>query len=174
MGNSPSQEGGDGDLLSNNLVFERQVNNEHYGEVKVYKMANSTLRFALKQKFCTSKPDLDQALGELKALKALAHPNLIQIGDIKMQHEDQLCSNVFLLQYFYEFHDLTLHEEVSIRGKSAQTYSQEQILSYLYQIVSTLKYLAEREIFHESLQPKNILLDEAHNIKLYIPASLSG
>lgn len=65
MGNNPSQEISGTDLQGNNLVFERQVNNEHYGEAKIYKNPITNVKYALKQKFCTSKQDLNDALNEI-------------------------------------------------------------------------------------------------------------
>lgn len=107
-------------------------------------------------------------------LQGFVHPNLIQLGNIRMQHEDQFCSNVYMLQYFYEYVERDLQEEIIIKQRQELKFSQSQILTAMSQMVDALRYLLTKNIHHESIMPKTVLLDQSMNVKLYVPNHMTG
>uniref|UniRef100_A0A8C4NLP5 Protein kinase domain-containing protein n=1 Tax=Eptatretus burgeri TaxID=7764 RepID=A0A8C4NLP5_EPTBU len=99
-----------------------------------------------------SRGHREDALRELRILKSLRHPHVIQLHDMFYGHRSiiallELCSN----------------EELLERIVKQATLSELQVQMYMKQLLEGISYLHHHNILHLDIEPSNILL--AHPLK---------
>ncbi|ORZ32368.1 cell division control protein 28, partial [Catenaria anguillulae PL171] len=96
------------------------------------------------------------SLREITVLKELRHPNIVQLYTIVYQDKHNL-------QLVFEFldYDLKKHMENATEGMPA-----EVVRSYMYQLLSGMRYCHARRIIHRDLKPQNLLIDANGTLKI--------
>lgn len=94
-------------------------------------------------------------LHEARFLGKLSHPNIAQVYDIGI--EQDFC---FLAREFVEGLPLSVQRTINKKIDINRT------LNIYLNIVQTLKYIHEQNIFHGRLQPNNIFVLNTHDIKI--------
>ena len=102
-----------------------------------------------------SKEDLHRVRREIKILKSLRHPNIIQLYEIIEDME-----NIYLIMEYASkgelFNYIVEHTKL-----------QETEACRLYQqIISAMEYFHRLNIAHRDLKPENLFLDDNFNIKV--------
>ena len=95
------------------------------------------------------------AIREISILKQLKHPYIVNLLDLI--HGDKKLYLVF------EFMDHDLKKFLDINKGPLQPML---VKSYLYQILSAIKYCHSKRILHRDLKPQNLLIDSDGVIKL--------
>ena len=97
-------------------------------------------------------------LDEIKMLKSLDHPGIIKIY--------QVCEDI---KHIHIVTELCKGGELFERILKSRHFSENMAARYMFDIVSTLKYLHEAGIVHRDLKPDNILFeDSSENSRLKI------
>ncbi|KAI9175865.1 Cyclin-dependent kinase catalytic subunit [Blastocladiella emersonii ATCC 22665] len=96
------------------------------------------------------------SLREITVLKELRHPNIVRLHSILMHDTTNL-------QLVFEFldYDLKKHMENTKEGMSIDV-----IKSYLYQLLSGIRFCHGRRIIHRDLKPQNLLIDQRGRLKI--------
>jgi serine/threonine protein kinase len=95
------------------------------------------------------------AIREISILKQMRHPNIVNLVDLI--HGDKKLYLVF------EFMDHDLKKFLEINGGPLPP---QLVKSYLFQIISAIKYCHSKRILHRDLKPQNLLIDKNGMIKL--------
>lgn len=98
---------------------------------------------------------LDDILREINILKSLNHPNIL-----KFIHSFNDSKNIYILTELCE--NQTLRNLLNKRG----TLTELEIQYYGIQIISALKYLNNKNIYHRDLKLSNIFLTDDMRIKI--------
>jgi len=99
--------------------------------------------------------DVERVNREVKVLKMLRHPNLIQLYEI-IETGRQLC----LVMEYCSGGELFDYIVASTRLKESEA------CKYYQQIIAGLEYLHRLGIVHRDLKPENLLLDSRNNLKI--------
>ena len=102
-----------------------------------------------------TRGDTERISREIKILKQVQHPHIIQLYEIIETTKQvllvmELAESGELFKYIVSKHRLSEHESSK----------------YLNQILSGLEYLQKIRIVHRDLKPENLLLDHKKNIKI--------
>jgi 5'-AMP-activated protein kinase catalytic alpha subunit len=99
--------------------------------------------------------DVERVSREIKVLKMLRHPNLIQLYEI-VETSRQLC----LVMEYCSGGELFDYIVASTRLKEGEA------CKFYQQVISGLEYLHRLGVVHRDLKPENLLLDTHKNIKI--------
>ncbi|EAY21309.1 CMGC family protein kinase [Trichomonas vaginalis G3] len=95
------------------------------------------------------------AIREIALLKELKHPNIVQLYDVvHSQHT---------LTLIFEYCDWDLRRYMQSKNNML---SQEEIISFSYQLLRALEFIHSKYIIHRDVKPQNILLNRKGELKL--------
>ena len=102
-----------------------------------------------------SKGDSERVSREIKILKQVSHPHIIELYEIIETSKQvllvmELAEGGELFNYIVSKHRL----------------SEREACKYLAQVLSGLEYLQKVRIVHRDLKPENLLLDSKRNVKI--------
>lgn len=146
--------------LTQDYDIIRLIGEGGYGQVREVVEKGSNCRRAAKSiqvKFL-KKQEVDNIFEEVKILKSLDHPGIIKIFQVYRESSfihiiTELCTGGEL------FDKITKHKRLS----------ENLVAKYMFDIVSTVKYMHEAGIVHRDLKPDNILFeDESPSSRLKI------
>eukprot|EP01017_Pseudomicrothorax_dubius_P045941 TRINITY_DN8029_c0_g2_i2.p1 TRINITY_DN8029_c0_g2~~TRINITY_DN8029_c0_g2_i2.p1 ORF type:complete len:328 (-),score=95.91 TRINITY_DN8029_c0_g2_i2:288-1271(-) len=104
--------------------------------------------------------DAKRVLREIRLLRCLKHPNIIELKNICFEEAaGQDFPDIYLVT---ELMDVDLHKLI----KSKQELTDDHIQYILYQIVRALVFVHSANVMHRDLKPSNILTNERVDIKL--------
>ena len=99
--------------------------------------------------------DLERVSREIRILKMVKHPNIIQLYEI-IETPKQL----YLIMEYADGGEL--FEYIVSHGKIKET----QACRIFHQLLTGLEYLHKMGICHRDLKPENLLIDQGSNIKI--------
>eukprot|EP00826_Nyctotherus_ovalis_P048004 TRINITY_DN5613_c0_g1_i3.p1 TRINITY_DN5613_c0_g1~~TRINITY_DN5613_c0_g1_i3.p1 ORF type:complete len:350 (+),score=89.53 TRINITY_DN5613_c0_g1_i3:150-1199(+) len=99
--------------------------------------------------------DVERISREIRILKCLHHPNIIQLYEII-----ETTSKLFLVT------ELAEHGELLKYIRKRRMLSESEACKFFQQIISAIEYLHKLNICHRDIKPENLLLDSAYNIKV--------
>jgi calcium-dependent protein kinase len=142
-----------GSLLQDYEVV-RVIGEGGYGQVREVIEKSTGCRRAAKSvqiKFL-KKTEIDNIFEEVKILKSLDHPGIIKIFQVYREANSvhiitELCTGGEL------FDKITKHKRLS----------ENIVAKYMFDIVSTVKYINEAGVIHRDLKPDNILFEDQSN-----------
>ncbi|KAL0244345.1 hypothetical protein GEMRC1_008429 [Eukaryota sp. GEM-RC1] len=88
------------------------------------------------------------SLKEIKSLKKLSHPNIIQLKEVILENDE-----LFLV---FEYMDCNLYEYLRDRERPL---SETKSRTVAYQVLKSLAFCHENGYFHRDLKPENILVN---------------
>lgn len=139
-----------GNILEDYIVI-RVVGEGGYGQVKEVVEKKSGCKRAMKsiQIKYLKKSEIENIDREVKTLKNLDHPGVLKIFQVYKESD-----------YFHIITDLCTGGELFEKIVKQKKLSENQAASYMFDIVSTVKYLHESGIMHRDLKPDNILFED--------------
>ncbi|KRX01524.1 Protein kinase-like domain [Pseudocohnilembus persalinus] len=102
----------------------------------------------------------EDALNEVKLLKQLKHPFIIQYRESFMDQNRYLC----IVMDYAEKGDV--HSLILQKKKSKEQFTEQEILKYFIQICFGLKFIHDQNILHRDLKTQNIFLNQKSEIKI--------
>ena len=134
-----------------------------FGEVYLVKHKTNQSIYALK-KIEVNMENINDIKFKLKEIKNLATIESQFIISYKKSYFDEYNSCLWILMEYGE--NGSLLEKIKENRESNQIFSEEEILSYLIQILIALKHLKNCNIIHRDLKPANIVFDKNNQIKI--------
>lgn len=101
------------------------------------------------------KKDVERISREIKILKQLHHPNVVQIYEIIETEKD-----LYLVMEFVSSGELF---DIIVQN---QRLSEKQACKYFQELISGIKYIHELGICHRDLKPENLLVDYDKSLKI--------
>ncbi|KAJ5812562.1 hypothetical protein N7474_008863 [Penicillium riverlandense] len=128
-----------------------------FGEVYKAKSRKDNSLVALKKILMHNEKDgfPITAIREIKLLKALSHPNILQLREMAIERskgERQKKPSMYMVMPYLE-HDLS-----GLLENPAVQFSEPQIKCYLKQLLEGLRYLHASRILHRDMKAANLLI----------------
>jgi len=139
-----------------------QVGKGSYGIVWSARHRQRDTQVAIKhidRVFCGSSADSIRILRELKFLRYLKHPNIIQVEDVLVPQRRQQFNDVFIV---FELMDADLAHLI----KSETRYDDSHIRWIMYQLLLAVQYVHSSGVIHRDLKPGNVLVNKNCDVKL--------
>ena len=137
--------------INEDYIIIRVIGEGGYGQVKEVVEKKTGCKRAMKSiqiKFM-KKSEVENIEREVKTLKNLDHPGVLKIFQVYRESD-----------YFHIITDLCTGGELFEKIVKQKKLSENQAASYMFDIVSTVKYLHESGIMHRDLKPDNILFED--------------
>lgn len=99
----------------------------------------------LKTKYYSQEECLN--LNEVKILRKMKHPNIIQLKQVIKRDE--------ILYLIFEYMDCSLHQLINSR---LQYFTEDEIRKICFQLFQALAYMHHHGYFHRDLKPENVLV----------------
>ncbi|KAE8790781.1 Mitogen-activated protein kinase 7 [Hordeum vulgare] len=103
--------------------------------------------------------DAARILREIKLLRLLRHPDIVQIKHIMLPPSRRDFKDIFVV---FELMDTDLHQVI----KANDDLTKEHFQFFLYQMLRAMKYIHTANVYHRDLKPKNILANANCKLKI--------
>ncbi|KAJ1380643.1 Protein kinase domain [Sesbania bispinosa] len=103
--------------------------------------------------------DATRILREIKLLRLLRHPDIVEIKHIMFPPSRREFRDVYVV---FELMESDLHQVI----KANDDLTPEHYQFFLYQLLRGLKYIHTANVFHRDLKPKNILANADCKLKI--------
>ncbi|KAK3155955.1 hypothetical protein QOZ80_2AG0100920 [Eleusine coracana subsp. coracana] len=103
--------------------------------------------------------DAARILREIKLLRLLRHPNIVEIKHIMLPPTRREFRDIYIV---FELMESDLHQVI----KANDNLTPEHHRFFLYQLLRALKYIHAANVFHRDLKPKNILANSDCTLKI--------
>lgn len=103
--------------------------------------------------------DSTRILREIKLLRLLKHPDIVEIKHILLPSDPKRYKDIFVV---FELMETDLHQV--IKANDDLTHDHHQF--FLYQLLRGLKFVHSARVFHRDLKPKNILANSDCKLKI--------
>lgn len=103
--------------------------------------------------------DATRILREVKLLRLLRHPDIVEIKHIMLPPSQRDFKDIFVV---FELMESDLHQVI----KANDDLTPEHYQFFLYQLFRALKYIHTANVFHRDLKPKNILANADCKLKI--------
>ncbi|KAH1063694.1 hypothetical protein J1N35_028681 [Gossypium stocksii] len=103
--------------------------------------------------------DALRILREVKLLRLLRHPDIVEIKHIMLPPSKREFKDIFVV---FELMESDLHEVI----KANDDLTREHHQFFLYQMLRAMKYMHTANVYHRDLKPKNILANANCKLKI--------
>ncbi|XP_017602858.1 mitogen-activated protein kinase 19-like [Gossypium arboreum] len=103
--------------------------------------------------------DALRILREVKLLRLLRHPDIVEIKHIMLPPSKREFNDIFVV---FELMESDLHEVI----KANDDLTREHHQFFLYQMLRAMKYMHTANVYHRDLKPKNILANANCKLKV--------
>ncbi|MCO5607857.1 hypothetical protein L7F22_062059 [Adiantum nelumboides] len=103
--------------------------------------------------------DATRILREIKLLRFLRHPNIVEIKHIILPPSAREFKDIYVV---FELMESDLHQVV----KANNDLTPEHYRIFLYQLLRALKFIHSANVFHRDLKPRNILANSDCTLKI--------
>lgn len=148
------------------IQFKKDIDDERYGEVKIYSTRGLSEDFAIKSLTYNTKEAFKRTLLQGQRRLSLDLPTIIRMRKISFQEETDFCSNIYKIYFAYEYIPSTLGHQLIRRKKRRIFFSEPEILHIIDCILSALIYFDSNDIRHGDLRPESVFLSKDGIYKL--------
>eukprot|EP00238_Polyblepharides_amylifera_P010759 CAMPEP_0196583864 /NCGR_PEP_ID=MMETSP1081-20130531/45002_1 /TAXON_ID=36882 /ORGANISM="Pyramimonas amylifera, Strain CCMP720" /LENGTH=519 /DNA_ID=CAMNT_0041904891 /DNA_START=455 /DNA_END=2014 /DNA_ORIENTATION=- len=103
--------------------------------------------------------DATRILREIKLLRKLKHPDIVEIKHIMLPPSEREFRDIFVV---FELMESDLHQVI----KANDDLTTEHYKYFMYQLLSGLMHVHSANVFHRDLKPKNILANADCKLKI--------
>ena len=131
---------------------------------KIYKVQNKVLNFfAMKKIICHNQKELESTQKEYEIMNSINHDNVVKIIGKK---EKNLDETTYALYIVLELAECDLEKQIMNRRKKSLYFNEDELISFIKQLVSCCAFLQNKKICHRDIKPQNILVFNSNIYKL--------
>ncbi|KRW98446.1 Protein kinase-like domain [Pseudocohnilembus persalinus] len=145
--------------------FLKKVVTPGYGEVKIYTDQKQVNKWAVKQRVFQDKEEYENFCEILENLQSIDNPYMVNIQRVHKSFQSEYCSNFYKVYIAFDYHKLTLADQIQVKKDKKSLFSEESIYKLLICVGSALNFMNKFDIAHENIRPETILVDSQQ--KLY-------
>jgi 5'-AMP-activated protein kinase catalytic alpha subunit len=148
----------EGERRIGDFLLGKTIGQGTFNKVKIARHVHSNEQVAIKlidKQKIHSEADRRRLAKELKILRKVRHPNIIQLYEIL---EDS--------RYYYVATEYASRGELFDHIVKNEKLTEFEASKILQQMVNAIEYLHELGVVHRDLKPENILLDYKYNVKI--------
>lgn len=132
----------------------RQLGRGAYGKIYLVKVKGEEM--AIKRLKMTEEGVDLSTIREIKILKEISHPHIINLVDAFVEKEKRMC---LLMEY------IPLDLRILVDKKTV-VFSEHESLEIIHQILKSIDFLHQQGILHRDIKPSNVLLTQEGQVKL--------
>nr|CAB3445512.1 unnamed protein product [Digitaria exilis] len=146
---------------ANQFQIQEVIGKGSYGVVAAAIDTHTGERVAIKKikNVFENVSDAARILREIKLLRLLRHPNIVQIKHIMLPPTRREFRDIYVV---FELMESDLHQVI----KANDNLTPEHHRFFLYQLLRALKYIHAAHVFHRDLKPRNILANSDCKLKI--------
>ncbi|XP_066591629.1 inhibitor of nuclear factor kappa-B kinase subunit alpha isoform X2 [Prorops nasuta] len=138
-----------------------------FGIIQLWKNTETDQKIAIKrckwEEASLTKAQKERWMKEIKTMKSLSHPNVVQCIDLKLTSQIVEEMSILCMEYC-EKGDL---RTVLNKTDNCCGLVEEEAINAMKQILSAIEYLHSQKITHCDLKPENVALREKHKMIIY-------
>eukprot|EP00033_Pygsuia_biforma_P002992 GCRY01003293.1.p1 GENE.GCRY01003293.1~~GCRY01003293.1.p1 ORF type:complete len:695 (-),score=200.40 GCRY01003293.1:1070-3154(-) len=146
-------------LFAGNYVLGKTLGNGSFGKVKLATHRQTGEKVAVKlvkkSELSKNKYKSKAISREIRLLKLLRHPNIIQLFEILEAEE-----------YYMLIMEYSSGGELFDYIVARKRLNEKEAQRLFRQLIAALNYCHEKNVVHRDLKPENVLLDDKFNVKL--------
>lgn len=137
----------------------KKLNNAIFGECVILRNKNQH-EVVLKNKTTNSRDEFMQDLKILSHRKTIKHDNLVKLLDYSARKRSDFCSTYYISNAFYEYFPTNLRDQIILRRKNNQFFTEKELVGFLYDILDVLAFLQGKNTTHGDIRPELIYFEE--------------
>ena len=138
----------------NDFTIITQLGQGTFG--KIYLVQNSKGEvYSMKKIFLSEELDLEDIIREYRLCYKLKNDNIVEIIGL---HNTKLDSTTFIVYILMEVGLTDWEKEIRTYSEKSKSYSEEELISIIKQLVSALSFLQKKNVSHRDIKPHNVLV----------------
>jgi len=161
--------------FAKDYTLERTLDDARYGRAQVYKHKTDGNKVLVSNKVFPSKEELTTFTETVQSrLENFSHPNLVSILGYSEVANKNLCSEMNQFSLYFEYLRRDLASEILSRAEKQEYFSEEEAWYLVNSLLSAVDYLQTRGLAHGAIHPRNVLINDEGEVKLYDTGLLSA
>lgn len=107
-------------------------------------------------------------------MENFSHPNIVSILGYSEVANKNLCSQVNQFSLYFEYLRRDLEAEIKSRAEKQEYFSEEEAWYLVNSLLSAVDYLQTRGLAHGAVHPRNVLINDEGEVKLYDTGLISA
>jgi len=145
------------------LQEDQRLGEGAFGAVYVYQSKPEDTRWVVKVIYAKSDEELIKSLQEIVIGFSCDHPGILPVNGYYIEKAGRVGYNIFIKMQRMRG---DLRSILNKHKAQEVPIPENNVIIYLYTLVSALDYLHKKKIAHRDIKPENILVDHQGNIKL--------
>jgi len=146
--------------IEKDLKVFKQQNDPRFGDITIYQHARSKNYVASKQHIVNDQRAAADLIVWARRRLLQQHPHQLSLIDYSVEKKSELCSTNYIIKLFFDYPHSDLLRECLERHKAGVSFSNEELIHYLYQQLLALQFLELQGRFHGDVRPLHIALSK--------------
>ncbi len=146
-----------GDFNINDFKLSEQIGEGAWGKIYLAKHKKTQAMYSMKKIIASDEGEIEQIYREYELVNSVKHPGILRIISCNSKMLDETTYALYVLM---DLAKCDWDKEIKNRQPFKQYYTEDELLSILKQITSSLSFLQTKNISHRDIKPQNILVFE--------------
>lgn len=147
------------------LVFEKMIYTSQNGKQEVFfgKILSLGQKVAIKVSHCDGNEEFNKVQREAMAISQLSHPNICKVYGTLLDMNGGALKNLIVLEHCQ---GKSMRKLIEDRSILRQMFSENEVTSFLKQLVSAFAHIQSKKIIHADIKPDNIVVSDTGVAKI--------
>ena len=139
--------------IEKSYKFFKKVGDPRLGEVSILQDTKTRNFLASREVKLNARADAVRLVLWARKRVGIRHAHLLNLLDYSVSKHSELCSSFYIVKFFFEYPKTDLKKEILERQRSAEPFSDAQLIGLLYQVTQACNVLAAEDIAGHNLEP---------------------
>lgn len=149
-----------------NFVFQKEFISDNYGEIKLFKHPVTEQYVAIKTFLQQGVMDPKKLARTASEQKNMKHEALVECTHAFCSNHEELCGRFIKIHLVYNYYPQNLLQEIEKRKSEHEFFTENEVISLIFGVISALFYLKTMRKFHGDINPSHILLTKDGRFKI--------